>query len=85
MPNYLLIKKYNGTMCQILNPPTITMLGHSVNISIVDGSKIWNTGESWTTYKTSINIPEGKKWGGFMLLLLLIIRELNGIVIIIMK
>ena len=53
-------KKYNGTMCQILNPPTITMLGHSVNISIVDGSKIWNTGESWTTYKTSINIPEGK-------------------------
>ena len=26
-------------MCQILNPPTITMLGHSVNISIVDGSK----------------------------------------------
>ena len=53
-------KKYNGTMCQILNPPTITMLGHSVNISIVDGSKIWNTSESWTTYKTSINIPEGK-------------------------
>ena len=53
-------KKYNGTMCQILNPPTITMLGHSVNISIVDGSKIWNTGESWTTYKTNIDIPEGK-------------------------
>ena len=35
-----------------------------------------------------VPLPEAiakEKWGGFMLLLLLIIRELNGIVIIIMK
>lgn len=52
--------KYNGTMCQILNPPVITKLGQSINISLVDGNKIWNTGDTWTTYKTNIDIPSGK-------------------------
>ncbi|MCM0717377.1 hypothetical protein NBH15_03715 [Parabacteroides sp. W1-Q-101] len=52
--------KYNGTNFQIANPPTISKLSWNVVVSLTNNGKIWNTGETYDEYKTSINVKPGK-------------------------